>query len=115
LRETPSSSCKLYKARLPVAIALGAEYVNRTPGLILWNFNYVRKVVFSLEILPDIVFEVAKDEMIGIVGSEAALHRVLDACMLRVSVVSNGTSSDTVHFHLLTEIVLSRMEHRRWS
>lgn len=73
-------------------------------------------MVFSLEILPDIVFEVAKDEMIGIIGlEEAALHRVLDGYMFRISVVSNGTFSGTVYFYLLTEIVLPRMEHRRWS
>lgn len=31
---------------------LFAEMVNRAPGLILANVNYVKKVVFPLEILP---------------------------------------------------------------
>lgn len=31
---------------------LFAECINRAPGLILWNTNYVKKVVFPLEILP---------------------------------------------------------------
>jgi lipopolysaccharide transport system permease protein len=35
---------------------LFAECVNRAPGLILSNVNYVKKVVFPLEILPWVVF-----------------------------------------------------------
>ena len=31
---------------------LFAECINRSPGLILGNVNYVKKVVFPLEILP---------------------------------------------------------------
>ena len=38
---------------------LFAEVINRAPGLILNNVNYVKKVVFPLEILPVISFGVA--------------------------------------------------------
>lgn len=112
LCETPRSSCQLYKARLSAAIMLRADCVNRTPGLILWNLNYVQKVVFSLEILPDVAVEVVKGEMIGIIGpEEACLCRVPDTYIFRVSAVSNGTSLATLYFHLITEIVLQRTEH----
>src|SRR5258708_5116506 len=33
---------------------LFAECINRSPGLILSNVNYVKKVVFPLEILPSV-------------------------------------------------------------
>lgn len=35
-----------------IVFNLFAECVNRAPGLILYNVNYVKKVVFPLEILP---------------------------------------------------------------
>lgn len=35
-----------------IVYGLFAECVNRAPGLILYNVNYVKKVVFPLEILP---------------------------------------------------------------
>jgi len=38
---------------------LFAECVNRSPGLILSNVNYVKKVIFPLEILPLVSFGVA--------------------------------------------------------
>lgn len=39
--------------------SLFAEVLNRAPGLILSNVNYVKKVVFSLEILPVVVIGAA--------------------------------------------------------
>jgi lipopolysaccharide transport system permease protein len=38
-----------------IVFNLFAECVNRAPGLILYNVNYVKKVVFPLEILPWVV------------------------------------------------------------
>ena len=37
---------------------LFAECINRAPGLILSNVNYVKKVVFPLEVLPWVAFRV---------------------------------------------------------
>jgi len=42
-----------------IVYGLFAEVLNRTPGLILSNVNYVKKVVFPLEILPVIALGVA--------------------------------------------------------
>lgn len=39
-----------------IVFNLFAECVNRAPGLILANVNYVKKVIFPLEILPWVVF-----------------------------------------------------------
>jgi lipopolysaccharide transport system permease protein len=39
--------------------SLFAEVLNRAPGLILSNVNYVKKVIFPLEILPSIVMGTA--------------------------------------------------------
>jgi len=39
-----------------IFFSLFAECLNRAPGLILGNVNYVKKVVFPLEILPWVVF-----------------------------------------------------------
>jgi lipopolysaccharide transport system permease protein len=42
-----------------IAHGLFAEVLNRAPGLILANVNYVKKVVFPLEILPIIIMVAA--------------------------------------------------------
>jgi lipopolysaccharide transport system permease protein len=42
-----------------IAFNLFAECVNRAPGLVLANANYVKKVVFPLEILPVVSFGAA--------------------------------------------------------
>ncbi|MEG2040776.1 MAG: ABC transporter permease, partial [Hafnia sp.] len=39
-----------------IAHGLFAECVNRAPGLILSNVNYVKKVIFPLEVLPWVAF-----------------------------------------------------------
>jgi lipopolysaccharide transport system permease protein len=39
-----------------IVFNLFAECINRAPGLIISNVNYVKKVVFPLEILPFVVF-----------------------------------------------------------
>lgn len=64
-----------------------AEMVNRAPGLILSNVNYVKKVVFPLEILP-------------IVGLGAALfHTLISLGVLLVAILLiNGSLSWTVIF-----------------
>ena len=58
---------------------LFAEVLNRAPGLILSNVNYVRKVVFPLEILPSVVM------------GAALFHSLISLLVLLVaSVVING-------------------------
>lgn len=42
-----------------IVLGLFSEVVNRAPGLILSNVNYVKKVVFPIEILPVIVIGAA--------------------------------------------------------
>jgi len=42
-----------------IVLSLFSELVNRAPGLILGNVNYVKKVVFPLEILPVIALGAA--------------------------------------------------------
>ena len=54
---------------------LFAEVLNRAPGLILSNVNYVKKVVFPLEILP-------------IISMGAALfHSLISLCVLLIALV----------------------------
>ncbi len=71
---------------------LFAEVLNRAPGLILGNVNYVKKVVFPLEILPAISM-----------GS-ALFHCAISLCVLLIAfVLFNGFLHWTV---LLIPIVL---------
>ena len=42
-----------------IVLSLFSEVLNRAPGLILSNVNYVKKVVFPLEILPVVVMSAA--------------------------------------------------------
>src|SRR5438046_1539463 len=39
-----------------IVFSLFSECINRAPGLVLNNVNYVKKVVFPLEILPWVTF-----------------------------------------------------------
>jgi lipopolysaccharide transport system permease protein len=66
---------------------LFAEVVNRAPSLILSNVNYVKKVVFPLEILP-------------VISMAAALfHSMISLCVLLIAfVVFNGYLHWTVIF-----------------
>ena len=58
---------------------LFAEVLNRAPGLILSNVNYVKKVVFPLEILPSVVM------------GAALFHSLISLLVLLVAlVVING-------------------------
>jgi len=56
-----------------------AEVLNRAPGLILGNANYVKKVIFPLEILPVIA-----------IGSALFHSTVSLAVLLAVSLILNG-------------------------
>lgn len=66
---------------------LFAEVLNRAPSLILSNVNYVKKVVFPLEILP-------------VISMAAALfHSMISLCVLLIAfVVFNGYMHWTVIF-----------------
>lgn len=72
-----------------------AEMVNRSPSLILTNVNYVKKVVFPLEILP-------------IVGLGAALfHTLISLSVLLVAILLiNGILAWTVIFFPLVILPL---------
>ncbi|NOU00022.1 MAG: ABC transporter permease [Gallionella sp.] len=74
---------------------LFAEMVNRAPGLILANVNYVKKVVFPLEILP-------------IIGLGAALfHTLISLSVLFVAILLiNGILDWTVIFFPLVILPL---------
>ena len=59
--------------------SLFAEVLNRAPSLILSNVNYVKKVVFPLEILP------------GIALGAALFHSFISLCVLLIAFVfANG-------------------------
>jgi lipopolysaccharide transport system permease protein len=66
---------------------LFAEVLNRAPGLILANVNYVKKVIFPLEILP-------------VVSIGAALfHSLISLCVLLIAfVIFNGYLHWTILF-----------------
>lgn len=70
-----------------IVFGLFAEMANRSPGLILSNVNYVKKVVFPLEILP-------------VVGLGAALfHALISLGVLLVAILLiNGSLVWTVIF-----------------
>lgn len=70
---------------------LFAECVNRSPSLILQNSNYVKRVVFPLEILPIIAL-----------GS-AAFHTLVSTLVLIGALVING---DSLHWEILLAPVL---------
>ena len=57
---------------------LFSECVNRAPGLIIANTNYVKKVVFPLEILP------------GVALGSALFHAAVSTVVLLVAMVMNG-------------------------
>jgi lipopolysaccharide transport system permease protein len=62
-----------------IVLSLFSEVLNRAPGLILSNVNYVKKIVFPLEILPVIS-----------VGA-ALFHSLISLCVLLVAfVLFNG-------------------------
>lgn len=52
-----------------------AEILNRAPSLVLNNVNYVKKVVFPLEILPVVA------------SSAAVFHAVVSVCVLLVAIL----------------------------
>lgn len=70
-----------------IVYGLFAEMANRAPGLILSNVNYVKKVIFPLEILP-------------VVGLGAALfHSLISLGVLLVAILLiNGSLAWTVIF-----------------
>lgn len=70
-----------------IVYGLFAEMVNRAPGLILSNVNYVKKVVFPLEILP-------------VVGMGAALfHSLISLGVLLLAILLiNGSLAWTAIF-----------------
>ena len=74
---------------------LFAEIVNRAPGLILANVNYVKKVVFPLEILP-------------VVGLGAALFHTLISLsvLLAATLLINGSLMWTAVFFPLVILPL---------
>ncbi len=78
-----------------IVYGLFAEMTNRAPGLILSNVNYVKKVIFPLEILP-------------VVGLGAALFHALIslAVLLTAILLINGTLVWTVIFFPLILIPL---------
>ena len=64
-----------------IVYGLFSEVVNRAPGVILLNVNYVKKVVFPLEVLPLII------------TSSALFHLVISMSVLLVFVFA-------IHLHL---------------
>lgn len=70
---------------------LFAECVNRASGLIIANSNYVKKIVFPLEILPSIAL-----------GS-ALFHAAVSTIVLLLAMLMNGT---TIHMEALWAPVL---------
>lgn len=75
--------------------SLFAEVLNRAPGLILSNVNYVKKVVFPLEILP-------------IVAMGAALFHTLISLgvLLSATLMVHGSLSWTIIFFPITILPL---------
>lgn len=55
---------------------LFAECVNRAPGLVLANTNYVKKVVFPLEILPFVTFAAAAFHLLISFGVWLLFYRI---------------------------------------
>lgn len=78
-----------------IVYGLFAEMVNRAPGLILANVNYVKKVVFPLEILP-------------VVGMGAALFHTLISLsvLLAATLLINGSLVWTAIFFPLVILPL---------
>lgn len=70
---------------------LFAECVNRSPSLIVHNANYVKRVVFPLEILPTIAL-----------GS-AAFHTLISTLVLIGALVVNGSD---LHWEILLAPIL---------
>lgn len=83
-----------------IVYGLFAEMANRAPGLILSNVNYVKKVVFPLEILP-------------VVGLGAALfHAIISLVVLLVAILLiNGNLAWTFIFFplILTPLLLATL------
>lgn len=78
-----------------IVYGLFAEMVNRAPGLILSNVNYVKKVIFPLEILP-------------VVGMGAALfHTLISLGVLLIAILlANGELAWTAMFFPLVILPL---------
>lgn len=78
-----------------IVYGLFAEMVNRAPGLILSNVNYVKKVVFPLEILP-------------VVGMGAALfHALISLSVLLLAILlTKGSLAWTAVFFPLVILPL---------
>lgn len=78
-----------------IVFGLFAEMVNRAPGLILSNVNYVKKVIFPLEILP-------------VIGMGAALfHALISLGVLLVAILLiNGSMAWTAIFFPLVILPL---------
>jgi lipopolysaccharide transport system permease protein len=78
-----------------IVYGLFAEIANRAPGLILSNVNYVKKVIFPLEILP-------------VIGMGAALfHALISFCVLLAAILLiNGTLAWTAIFFPLVILPL---------
>ncbi|EER61943.1 ABC-2 type transporter [Acidovorax delafieldii 2AN] len=70
-----------------IVFNLFSECINRAPGLILSNVNYVKKVVFPLEILPFVAF------------LSALFHAAISLCVwLSAYVIFIGTPPITIFY-----------------
>ncbi len=75
--------------------SLFSEVLNRAPGLILLNVNYVKKVIFPLEILPSVAM------------GTALFHSVVNLCVLLAAIFfANGFLHWTVVFAPLVMLPL---------
>jgi lipopolysaccharide transport system permease protein len=62
-----------------VAHGVFAECLSRSPGLVLYNVSFVKRVLFPLEILPWVL-----------IGS-ALFHAIVSLCMLLIAMIIIGT------------------------
>ena len=74
-----------------IVFQLFAEVVNRAPGLILANANYVKKVVFPLEILPVVALGAAlfhaAVSLVVLAGFMLAVHATIPITALLLPIV----------------------------
>ncbi len=68
--------------------ALFAEVLNRAPGLILSNVNYVKKVVYPLEVLPVIAIGAALFHSIVSLGVLLAAFAAFSGCLHRTAILT---------------------------
>ncbi len=64
-----------------VIFQLFGEAINRAPGLVLGNVNYVKKIVFALEILPVVALSSALfDTLVSMTVLFSFVLLVMGAC-----------------------------------